>query len=109
MKDLQVKTQMKIFKPVNEVYEAIVDPAKMSNYWFSSGSGRLEPGKTVTLRYDEYDAQLDIKVLECEVNKKIVYLWSATGEETVVMITLKELDINTTLIQVVENGWEKTI
>jgi uncharacterized protein YndB with AHSA1/START domain len=47
---------------------------------FSSGTGRLQQGKTVTLRYDEYVAEVDIKVLEVEVNKKIVYSWGATGE-----------------------------
>jgi uncharacterized protein YndB with AHSA1/START domain len=49
--------ESKILKPINEVFEAIIDPAKMSNYWFSSGSGRLEQGKTVTLRYDEDDSR----------------------------------------------------
>jgi uncharacterized protein YndB with AHSA1/START domain len=33
--------ESKILKPINEVFEAIIDPAKMSNYWFSSGSGRV--------------------------------------------------------------------
>jgi uncharacterized protein YndB with AHSA1/START domain len=105
--NFEVKTKIKILKPVSDVFEAIVDPAKMSNYWFSSGSGRLEQGKTVTLRYDEYDAKLDIKVIEYKVNKKIVYLWSASGEETVVTITLKELDTTGTIIEVNEKGWKK--
>jgi uncharacterized protein YndB with AHSA1/START domain len=103
----QVNTKLKILKPVNEVFEAIVDPAKMSHYWFSSGTGRLQKGKTVTLRYDEYDAEVDIKVLEVEVNKKIVYSWGATGEENVVTITLKELDNTITTIEVNEEGFKE--
>jgi uncharacterized protein YndB with AHSA1/START domain len=103
----QVNTKLKILKPVNEVFEAIVDPAKMSHYWFSSGTGRLQKGKTVTLRYDEYDAEVDIKVLEVEVNKKIVYSWGATGEENVVTITLKELDNTSTIIEVNEEGFKE--
>ena len=39
---IEVKTKLKIVKPVNEVFEAIVDTEKMGNYWFSSGSARLE-------------------------------------------------------------------
>ncbi|MGO4269489.1 SRPBCC domain-containing protein, partial [Paenibacillus sp. TAF58] len=70
-------TKLKIVKPVIEVFEALIDPVKMSNYWFSSGSERLEQGKTITWRYDEYDAQVDIKVLEIEVNRKIVFQWGA--------------------------------
>jgi uncharacterized protein YndB with AHSA1/START domain len=100
-------TKFKILKPVNEVFEAIIDPVKMSNYWFSSGSGRLEQGKTITLRYDEYDSQVDIKVMEVEVNKKIVFQWGANEEGHVVTITLKELDNTNTIIEVNEEGFNE--
>jgi uncharacterized protein YndB with AHSA1/START domain len=100
-------TKMKIAKPVNEVFEAIVNPEKMSNYWFSSGSGKLEQGKTITLRYEEYGAQVDIKVLDIEVNKKIVYQWGANGEGHIVTITLKELDSMSSIIEVNEEGFDE--
>jgi uncharacterized protein YndB with AHSA1/START domain len=100
-------TKFKIVKPVNEVFEAIIDPVQMSNYWFSSGSGRLEQGKTITWRYDEYDAQVDIKVMEIEVNKKIVFQWGANEEGHVVTITLKELDHTSTIIEVNEEGFNE--
>jgi uncharacterized protein YndB with AHSA1/START domain len=48
-------TKFKILKPVNEVFEAFVDPAKIGKFWFSSSSERWEQGKTITLKYDEYD------------------------------------------------------
>lgn len=63
-------TKMKILKPVNEVFEAFVDPSKIGDFWFSSSSDRWEQGKTITLRYDEYDAKVDIKINEIELNKK---------------------------------------
>lgn len=102
----ELVTKMKILKPVNEVFEAIVDPAIMSNYWFSSESGRWEEGKTVTLRYEEYHAQVDINVLEIKENQKIVYRWPASDEGTVVTITLKALDHASTVIEVNEKGWK---
>jgi len=46
-KPLQVKTQLEIAKPVHRVFEAIVDPELMSNYFISSGTGRMQSGKTV--------------------------------------------------------------
>jgi uncharacterized protein YndB with AHSA1/START domain len=57
--DTQITTKLKILKPANEIFEAIVDPSKMSNYWFSSGTGRVEQGKMITWRYDEYNAEGD--------------------------------------------------
>jgi uncharacterized protein YndB with AHSA1/START domain len=100
-------TKIKILKPANEVFEAFVDPSKIGNFWFSSSSERWEQGKTITLRYDEYDAQGDIKILEIEQNKKIVFQWGADGEGHVVTITLKELDKSSTIVEVNEEGFNE--
>ena len=97
-------TKLKILKPTNEVFEAFVDPLKIRNFWFSSSSERWEQGKTVTLRYDEYDAQVDIEIMEVEINKKIVYQWA---EGHIVTITLKELDNLSTIIEVNEEGFKE--
>jgi len=41
------KAEMLIRKPVAEVFEAFVNPAITSKFWFSKGSGRLEAGEQV--------------------------------------------------------------
>lgn len=100
----QVTTKFKINKPNNEVFEAFVSPSKIGNFWFSSSSERWEKGKRITLRYDEYNAEGVITVLEIEDNKTIVFSWGEEhGEETVVAITLKE-DDTSTIIEVIESG-----
>jgi uncharacterized protein YndB with AHSA1/START domain len=99
-------TKIKILKPANEVFEAFVDPSKIGNFWFSSSSERWEEGKTVTLRYDEYDYQGVIEVLEVETNKKIVFQ-DADGEGNVVTISLKELDQASTIVEVIEEGFKE--
>lgn len=99
-------TKFKILKPTNEVFEAFVDPSKIKNFWFSSSSERWEQGKVITLKYDEYNAQLDIKVMEIVKDKKIVFQWDANGEEHMVTIKLKELDHASTIIEVVEEGFD---
>jgi uncharacterized protein YndB with AHSA1/START domain len=104
---MNIITKFKILKPAREVFEAFVDPSKIGNFWFSSNSERWEQGKTITLRYDEYDAQLDINVLEVELNKKIVFKWGPTEEERIVTITLNELDHSNTIIEVKEEGFKE--
>lgn len=94
-----ITTKMKINKPVSEVFEAIVDPEKMSGYWFSSGTSRVEQGKTITWKYEEYGAEGDINVLCVVENKEIVFSW---GETTVTM-TFQETD-GSTIIAVTESG-----
>ncbi|MFJ7511461.1 SRPBCC family protein [Peribacillus simplex] len=102
--DTQIITKFKIVKPTNKVFEAIVNPEKIVNFWFSSSSERWEPGRTLTLRYNEYDAEVAINVLEVEENRKIVFSWGEVDQETVVNITLTELDKTSTIIEVNESG-----
>jgi uncharacterized protein YndB with AHSA1/START domain len=103
--DTQVITKMKIVKPAADVFEAIVDPEKIGGFWFSSSSERWGQGRTVILRYDEYNAEGAIKVLEVEENKRIVFSWGAEHDEgSIVTITLTELDDESTKIEVVESG-----
>jgi uncharacterized protein YndB with AHSA1/START domain len=98
---------MKIHKSPNEVFEAIIDPEKVANYWFSSGTGRVDKGKTITWRYDEYNAEVVIKVIDVDQDKRIVFSWGAPDEETIVTITLKELDLTSTIIEVTEAGFKE--
>ncbi|MCF6137794.1 SRPBCC family protein [Pseudalkalibacillus berkeleyi] len=97
-------TKMKIFKPTSEVFEAFVDPSKIGHFWFSSSSERWEQGKTITLKYEEYGAQVDIVVLEMERDRKIVYQWG----ENVVTLSLEEMDNHSTVIEVTEEGFNAT-
>ena len=39
---LEIKASLQIQKPIHEVFEAIVDPAKMTNYFISESDGRME-------------------------------------------------------------------
>ncbi|WP_145133516.1 MULTISPECIES: SRPBCC family protein [Paenibacillus] len=100
-------TKMKIGKPVSEVFEAFVDPAKIGNFWFTSSSERWEQGKTITLSYDEYDARGDIKIMEIKVNQKIVFQWGSDGEGHEVTITITESGISESIVEVTEEGFNE--
>lgn len=100
-------TKIKILKPVNEVFESFVDPTKIGNFWFSSSSERWEQAKTITLRYEEYDAEVDIRIIGIEENKKIIFQWGADEQGHVVSIALKELDNGSTIVEVNEGDFNE--
>lgn len=104
---IQLITKMKIGRPAHEVFEAFVDPSKIGNFWFSSSSGRWEQGKSISLRYDEYNAQVEIKITEIEVDARIVFQWGALGEERTNTIEVKESGDGSTIIEVNEKGWNE--
>ncbi|ALC91789.1 hypothetical protein AM500_19870 [Bacillus sp. FJAT-18017] len=101
--DTKVTAKMKIRKPANEVFEAIVNPEKMGNYWFSTGTGRLEEGQTVTWRYEEYGAEGKVHVLELETAKKIVFNWGEPEAETTVTMNFLEEE-DSAIVEVIEAG-----
>lgn len=84
-KSLQVKTQMEIAKPVHQVFEAIVDPEKMSHFFISSGTGRMQGGKTVHWKFDK-GGGLDARVERTEPDRFVSFVWSASGIEAIVAI-----------------------
>jgi uncharacterized protein YndB with AHSA1/START domain len=104
---IQLVTKMKILAPVHNVFEAFVDPIIIRDFWFSSSSQRWESGKIVSLSYVEYNApSFDIKIVECEADKRIVFTWGEEGiNERTVTITVSPIDDAATLIEVNESGF----
>jgi uncharacterized protein YndB with AHSA1/START domain len=77
MKDqsLEIKTAIQILKPVNEVFEPIVDPIKMSNYFISKSSGRMETGKQIMWQFPEFNREFPIRVGKIIMERYISYFW----------------------------------
>ena len=100
-------TKMNMAKPAHDVFEAFVDPSRIGKFWFSSSSARWEEGKTVTLRYDEYDAEVDIRLLSIEADRKIVFRWGDGRQGNTVTILLKEQGNGKTEIEVMEDGFQE--
>ncbi len=70
-----VKTQMLIRKPVREVFEAFLDPAITTQFWFTKSSGRLEPGKQIRWDWEMYGVHAQVSVKAVEPNRRILIEW----------------------------------
>lgn len=71
------KAQMLIRTAPEAVFEALVDPGITSRFWFSHGSGRLEPGARVRWEWEMYGVGSDVTVLEIESARRILVEWDA--------------------------------
>ncbi len=73
MKNLPiVKAEMLIRRPVEEVFEAFVNPEMTTKFWFTKSSGRLEAGKHVTWDWEMYGVSDHIYVEDLQLNKRIL-------------------------------------
>ena len=76
------KAEMLIRRPVDEVFEALVEPSITSKFWFTRGSGRLEPHKVVTWGWAMYDLSIRVTVKAVNLNRRILIEWPGYGGPT---------------------------
>lgn len=107
MKELVIKAALQISKSREEVFEAIVDPEKMSNYFISESSGPLEEGKTVQWKFPEFDMKFPVtgkKIIKPEL---IEFEWEGSPNNMLsVEIKLEKISKDKTLVRITEGKME---
>lgn len=101
----RAKAEMLIRRPVAEVFEAFIDPAITSKFWFTKASGRLEKGKRILWEWEMYDASTQVDVKELEKNKRILIEWDGYSGRTMVEWIFTTRKENETFVTVTEFGW----
>ncbi|MGH9908649.1 MAG: SRPBCC domain-containing protein [Pyrinomonadaceae bacterium] len=94
------KAQLLIRKPVAQVFEALVDPAITSRFWFSKGSGRLETGKRIRWDWEMYGHHTYVDVKAIEINRRIFIEWNGPENPSAVEWTFEDKGNNTTFVVV---------
>ncbi|MFT9847020.1 SRPBCC family protein [Aneurinibacillus sp. REN35] len=67
-----VKAEMLIRRPVEDVFEAFIEPTITTKFWFTKSSGRVEAGRHIRWEWEMYGVADDIYVKEVEQNKRIL-------------------------------------
>jgi uncharacterized protein YndB with AHSA1/START domain len=98
---------MLIRKPSAEVFEAIVNPAITSRFWFTHGSARLEKGKQVEWKWEMYGVSAVVRAVELEPGKRVLIEWGPPGQPTTtVEWQLKARADNTTFVSITQRGFK---
>ena len=100
--------QLKIRKPPSEVFDAVVNPKKLSGYFVRESTGPLVEGVTVKWSFDEAPEQFDVVVRQVVKNEAIIFEWPSNtgGYNTRVEMRFAPLDDGATLVQISERGWK---
>ncbi|HAK54341.1 MAG TPA: polyketide cyclase [Acidobacteria bacterium] len=103
------RAQMLIRRPVADVFEAFVDPAITTRFWFTKSSGRLEPGAGVRWDWEMYGATAEVTVKALEPHSRIVIEWGdASQPPTQVEWQFDDRSDGTTLVVVTNSGFAGT-
>lgn len=100
---LIAKASIQVQKPIEEVFEGIVDPEKMTKYFISGSSGRLETDKELMWQFPEFPGEYPVNKIKIDKNRSISFVWD---KETVVNIALEAYSGNNTVVKVTEDGKE---
>lgn len=100
-----VETQMLIRRPVREVFNAFIDPAITTNFWFTKSSGELKTGETVTWEWEMYNVSADVVVKEIIENELIRLEWGEPA--TTVEFIFKAFANDTTYVIIKNYGFHQ--
>ncbi|HEV7437842.1 MAG TPA: SRPBCC family protein, partial [Pseudorhizobium sp.] len=103
----------RISKPIGEVFEAVVNPEKLSSYFTTGGaSGRLKPGAVVSWDFHDFPGAFPVNVVDVEKDRRIVLRWEAAPDddpagtyETTVTMRFEPLEDGRTLVTIAESGF----
>jgi uncharacterized protein YndB with AHSA1/START domain len=103
--EIQVSVKDRVLRPVAEVFEAIVNPDKLSGFFVSSASGPIKESATVTWHFADVGAKISATIKSVKQNELISFEWAASGVNAQVNIILEAVDANTTSVKITEDGW----
>jgi len=110
--ELKFTVAARIARPVEEVFEAVVAPDRLSKYFTTGGArGRLETGAEVTWDFHDFPGAFPVLVQEVVTNRKIVLQWETdkkTATWTTVTMEFSPLEDGRTLVRISEFGWPET-
>ncbi|MBN7811516.1 SRPBCC domain-containing protein [Algoriphagus sp. H41] len=99
------KATLQIQKPASEVFEAIVDPVHMTQYFISASTGRMEAGKELGWKFPEFSDEYPVWDVATETDRMVSFVWD---KETQVRILLEPQADGSTVVKVTEGDKELT-
>jgi uncharacterized protein YndB with AHSA1/START domain len=105
---LEIKAALQIGKTPEEVFDAIIDPAQMSNYFISESTGKMEAGKQLVWRFPEFDMDVPVRVGEIVQPSYISYYWGSAepGKELLVEMSISPYGDGDSVVTVTEKSMD---
>ncbi len=108
--ELKFQVQARIQKPVEEVFDGVYNPARITQYFATeSSSGSLSEGSQVIWRFADYPHDVHLSVKKVVPNQLIAFEWEAAdgGYNTRVEIRFEALGSSETLVKISESAWKE--
>jgi uncharacterized protein YndB with AHSA1/START domain len=107
----QFSLYAKMQRPLEEVFDAVYNPQKLSGYFTTGGaSGPLDAGSTVTWEFADFPGEYPVTVLRSNRNALLEFSWGSSieGVSTTVEMVFEDLGNGSVKIDITERGWPDT-
>ena len=94
------QVQLKIRKPLAEVFDAVADEKKLTGYFVQNSSGPFVAGQTLTWKFDEAPQPTAVVVREVVKNQRIVFDWPTSDPNVLTTVTIAFVPIDAAAVQV---------
>jgi len=107
--DLKFTVQTKINKPIDQVFDAVIDDKHLTKYFARASNGPLRVGQTVTWNFGAHGNE-DVVVKKITPNASIQFEWGTLEGDyrSTVDMSFESLDDGKTLVKISEGGWRST-
>ena len=99
---------MLILKPVEQVFEAFVNPEITTKFWFTESTGRLDENDEVQWTWGMYNHSVSVFVESITKDEKIKVQWGNYDELTTIEWTFTPLNESRTFVNIINNGFKGT-
>ena len=101
------KASIQILKPIEIVYDAIVDPNKMCNYFLESGSARLDSQDTIEWKFPEFAEVFPVFGKKVQPYEYISFDWNISAPDMLVEIFLEKTSPMITVVRIKESKFKE--
>jgi uncharacterized protein YndB with AHSA1/START domain len=99
------RAEMLIRRPVTEVFNAFVDPAVTTKFWFTKSTGRLEASREVRWEWEMYGVSSKARVKVLDPDRRIVIEWSGSDAPTTVEWLFSARADDSTFVSITHSGF----
>ena len=100
-----VKVGMLVRRSPGDVFQAIVDPAITTKFWFTKSTGKVVPGAKLRWDWEMYGASANVSVKEVEEDSRVLIDWGGDDDNTTtVEFRFIPVEGHATYVEVTESG-----
>jgi len=103
---LIVEVKSTVLKPIDIVFNSIIDKNKITKYFVTDASEDLVESTKVKWEWRDFCAECMVDVLEIRKNEKIIFSWKGNKVATKVEMLFKELESSSTEIRITESSYQ---